>query len=230
MPAEAPPLLLFDIDGTLMRKSGPHHRQVLVDAVRAVTGLSTSTDQIPVQGMLDRDIITWMLRDAGATQARIKLAMPAIVEKAQRLYARRCPDLRAKVCPGVRVALNRIARRSIRAGLVTGNLTRIGWTKLERAGIKHHFGFGAFAEQGRNRASLVRMAIATARSHGWITRNSPIALFGDHENDILAAKANRIRSVAVATGLSNAAQLGALEPDFLLEDMRELPLDRILSE
>lgn len=229
MPADAPPLLLFDIDGTLMRKSGPHHREVLVDAVRAVTGLRTSTEQIPVQGMLDRDIITWMLRDAGAPAARIKTAMPAIVEKAQRLYARRCPDLRSKVCPGVRMALHRIAQRSIRNGLVTGNLSRIGWTKLDRAGIKHHFGFGAFAEQGRDRASLVRIAIAKARENGWITKHSPIALFGDHENDILAAKANRIRSVAVATGMSSAAELGALAPDFLLEDMRALPLDRILS-
>lgn len=229
MPAEAPPLLLFDIDGTLMRKSGPHHREVLVDAVRAVTGLPTSTDQIPVQGMLDRDIIAWMLRDAGATPARIKTAMPAIVEKAQRLYTRRCPDLRSKVCPGVRMALHRMTRRSIRKGLVTGNLSRIGWTKVERAGIGHHFGFGAFAEQGRDRATLVRLAIARARENGWITRHSPIALFGDHENDILAAKANGIRSVAVATGMSTAAELGALSPDFLLEDMRALPLDRILS-
>lgn len=229
MPADAPPLLLFDIDGTLMRKSGPHHREVLVDAVRSVTGLLTSTEQIPVQGMLDRDIIAWMLRDAGATAPRIKTAMPAIVEKAQRLYARRCPDLRSKVCPGVRVALNRIARRSIRKGLVTGNLTRIGWTKVDRADIGHHFVFGAFAEEGRDRASLVKLAVGRARQNGWITKHSVVALFGDHENDILAAKANRIRSVAVATGMSSAAELGALAPDFLLEDMRALPLDRILA-
>ena len=230
MPADAPPLLLFDIDGTLVRKSGPHHREVLIDAVRAVTGLLTSTDQIPVQGMLDRDIIAWMLRDVGASATRIKAAMPAIVEKAQRLYMRRCPDLRSKVCPGVRMALHRMTRRSIRKGLVTGNLSQIGWTKVDRADLGHHFVFGAFAEQGRDRAALVRIAIAQARENGWITRRSPIALFGDHENDILAAKANRIRSVAVATGLSSAAQLAALEPDFLLEDMRALPLDRILSE
>jgi len=187
MAADDPPLLLFDIDGTLMRKSGPHHREVLVEATRSVTGLLTTTEQIPVQGMLDRDIIAWMLRDAGASASRIKTAMPEIVEKAQRLYTRRCPDLRSKVCPGVRMALHRMTRRSIRKGLVTGNLTRIGWKKVDRAGIGHHFVFGAFAEEGHNRAALVRIAIARARSNGWITRHSPIALFGDHENDILAA-------------------------------------------
>jgi len=34
----APALVLFDIDGTLVRRAGPHHRQALVDAVHRVTG------------------------------------------------------------------------------------------------------------------------------------------------------------------------------------------------
>src|ERR1017187_2890385 len=50
----APALVLFDIDGTLVRRAGPHHRQALIDAVRRVTGLETTTDRIPVHGMLDQ--------------------------------------------------------------------------------------------------------------------------------------------------------------------------------
>ena len=230
MPAGAPPLLLFDIDGTLMRKSGPHHRQVLVDAVKLVTGLDSTTDHIPVQGMLDRDILAWMLRDAGANKSLIKQAMPAVVEHAQNLYSECCPDLRRKVCPGVRSLLQQIARRKIKTGLVTGNLSVIGWKKVERAGIKDHFSFGAFAEQGKDRATLAARAIAHARRNKWIDKHSTIVLFGDHENDILAAKANGIRSVAVATGLSRPAALSKLRPDFLLTDLRDCPLEEILSE
>lgn len=224
-----PPLLLFDIDGTLLRKAGPHHRQVLVDAVEFVTGLKTTTEHIPVQGMLDRDILAWMLRDAGATANSIKTAMPHLVQHAQALYIERCPGLRNKVCPGVRQLLKRITRANIRTGLVTGNLSAIGWTKVERAGIKDHFTFGAFAEQGKDRITLAARAIAHARRNQWITTHSPIALFGDHENDILAAKANGIRSVAVATGISQPAALSQLEPDFLLADLRNCPLEEILS-
>lgn len=228
-PFPAPPLLLFDIDGTLMRKSGPHHRQVLVEAVRLVTGLETATEQIPVQGMLDRDILAWMMRDAGASPSRIRRAMPQVVQHAQRLYAERCPDLRRKVCPGVRGFLHRIARRGLRAGLVTGNLSVIGWTKVDRAGLKDHFTFGAFAEQGKTRAALAARAIAHARRNRWITASSPIVLFGDHENDILAAKANGIRCVSVATGMSSAEALSQLSPDFLLADLRKCSLKSILS-
>lgn len=225
----APPLLLFDIDGTLVRKSGPHHRQALVEAVRAVTGLSSSTDQIPVQGMLDRDILAWMLRDAGASASRIRKAMPAIVGRAQEIYRSACPDLSRKVCPGVRPLLREVTRRGYRAALVTGNLSEIGWTKVERAGLRQHFSFGAFAEQGPTRAALAARAIAYARRQKWITDSSRIVLFGDHENDIVAAKANAIRSVAVATGISAAGALARLEPDFLLADLRACRLEEILS-
>ena len=58
-------LVLFDIDGTLVRRAGPHHREALVHGIRRVTGLETTTDGIPVQGMLDPDILTLMMRQAG---------------------------------------------------------------------------------------------------------------------------------------------------------------------
>ena len=73
----APALALFDIDGTLIRRAGPHHRQALVEAIRRVTGLATTTDGIPLYGMLDPDIIREMLRQAGAaaraTPCRVRL-------------------------------------------------------------------------------------------------------------------------------------------------------------
>ena len=62
------PLVLFDIDGTLLRRAGPHHREALVAAVRRATGIETTTEGVPVQGMLDRDIVAAMLESAGASQ------------------------------------------------------------------------------------------------------------------------------------------------------------------
>src|SRR5580698_11077107 len=103
-------LVLFDIDGTLLRKSGPHHREALVEAVRRTTGLETTTDNVPVVGMLDGDILTQMLTNAGVSRALIQRKMPEIIERAQRIYLRRCPDLRRKVCPGARMLLYKLSR------------------------------------------------------------------------------------------------------------------------
>jgi phosphoglycolate phosphatase len=227
MPARA--LILFDIDGTLVRKAGPHHREALVEAVRKATGLETTTEGIPVQGMLDRDILTVMLRSAGASPGFIRNHMPGVVEHAQKIYVRTCPDLRKAVCPGVRMLLSRLKRRNIPVGLVTGNLTRIGWMKMQRAGLKNYLRFGAFAELARDRAGLVKIALQEARRQGWIDKTTPISLVGDHPNDIQAAKANRVRSIAVATGVVGAEELATHSPDVLVPDLSKITLETLIG-
>lgn len=225
----APAVVLFDIDGTLMRRIGPYHREVLVGAVRRVSGLETTTDGIPVQGMLDPDILSRMMRAAGARPAQIRAWMPAIVEAAQDLFVERCPSLERKLCPGVRTLLRSLARSGIPAGLVTGNLSRIGWTKIERAGLRPYFQFGAFSEQGPTRAALARLALREARKAGWIGRRTRLWLIGDHPNDVLAARANRIGAIAVATGLSSREELAGASPDLLLDDLRQLEPETLVA-
>jgi phosphoglycolate phosphatase len=217
-------LVLFDIDGTLVRRAGPHHRQALVYAVRRVTGLETTTEGIPVQGMLDPDILTIMMRTAGAGRAAIRTALPEILRAAERYYRRVCPVLAEKHCPGVEPVLCRLTRRGTLLGLVTGNLTGIGWRKLERAGLRQYFRFGAFGEMARTRGGLARMAIREARRQGWTGRGAPVSLIGDAPADILAARQNGIRAIAVQTGITPVEELEALHPDVLLRDLRGLRL------
>lgn len=222
-------LVLFDIDGTLVRRAGPQHRQALVDAVRRVTGRETTTDHIPVHGMLDPDILTRMMQDAGASAPEIRRAMPEIIKRAQQIYVRSVPNLARKTCPGVRTLLGRLERDGVLLGLVTGNLTRIGWKKLERAGLKARFRFGLFGEMAKDRGGLARLAIREARTRGWIEAATPIALVGDAPSDIQAAKQNSIRAIAVYTGISTRDELLAYAPDILLEDLRGLKPDMIYS-
>jgi phosphoglycolate phosphatase-like HAD superfamily hydrolase len=150
--------------------------------------------------------------------------MPEIAAEAERYYLRVCPALHDKHCPGVEKTLEKLAVRGILLGLVTGNLTRIGWRKLERAGLRRYFRFGAFGEMAKTRAGLAKLAIKQARSEGWIDRNAPISLIGDAESDVVAARKNGIRSIAVLTGITPLDELEALAPDFLLRDLRALRL------
>ncbi len=216
------PLVLFDIDGTLLRRAGPHHREALVHAVRRVTGLETTTEGVPVQGMLDPVILGVMMERAGASRRLIRSSLPAIYRSASAYYQRHVPDLRGKTCPGVRDALGRLMRRGAVMGLVTGNLTRIGWRKLRQAGLDRYFSFGAFGEMAPTRAGLVKLAVREARERGWIGRLNPVSLVGDAPADVLAARANGVRAIAVYTGLSPATELQVHLPDILLEDLRRL--------
>ena len=221
-------MVLFDIDGTLIRRSGPHHRQALVEAIWRTVSVETTTEGVPVAGMLDRDILATMMTRAGMKPGAIREAMPVVIKHAQSIYVRSSPNLARKVCPGVRRMLGRLHRRGAVIGLVTGNLTRIGWRKMERAGLRPYFRFGAFAELANDRAGLVRFAIRHARREGWISRNSPISLIGDHPNDIRAAKANGIRAIAVGTGLTAVEELQSHSPDILVPDLRSLALEMLL--
>jgi phosphoglycolate phosphatase len=222
-------LVLFDIDGTLVRRAGPHHREALAYGVRRVTGLETTTDGIPVQGMLDPDILKIMMRRAGVRAGEIRQAMPEILPAAERYYLRVCPVLHDRHCPGVAPLLERLTRRGILLGLVTGNLTRIGWRKLARAGIGHYFRFGAFGEMAATRTGLARLAVRQARREGWVARGAPVSLIGDSPADVIAAHGSGSRAIAVATGLTPAAQLAAGGPDFLLRNLRDLRL-RMVEE
>jgi phosphoglycolate phosphatase-like HAD superfamily hydrolase len=180
--------------------------------------------------MLDPVILNRMLRNAGAGPTIIRRDLPAIQAAAERYYLKVCPVLRNRHCPGVETLLERLVRRGVLLGLVTGNLTRIGWRKLERAGLRRYFRFGAFGEMAATRAGLVKLALREARALGWNPRAALASVIGDAPADVIAARANRIRSIAVMTGITPVEELTAENPDVLLPNLRHLRLSMVERE
>lgn len=222
--------MLFDIDGTLISKSGPQHREALEHAVSRVFGVRASLDGISTHGMLDTDLVTTMAQNAGVPPSETGDAMLTVTRRAESYYLRRNPgSLTGRVCPGARAILRRLERRGVPLLLVTGNFPRIGWKKLELAGLREFFLAGAFAGMSSTRAGLARLAMQKARSEGWAQAESHVALVGDSPNDIEAAHANGIRSVAVCTGINSGEELQAYEPHVLVESLRQLTLGVLLA-
>lgn len=219
-PADA--LALFDIDGTLLRRSGPAHRLALERAVERACGVAVSLDGIPVAGMLDRDILMALFGRAGMTTAAARRRAPEACRIAQNIYAQTCPGLARKVCPGVRTLLRSLQRHRIPCGLVTGNIERIAWTKMRRAGLEQFFSTGAFSGDGPTRAALLRLAVSRARKAGLIGRGAQVVYVGDHPNDVSAAREAGIRIVAVGTGVVSGEELLGCAPDRYVADLRGL--------
>ncbi len=220
----APDLVLFDIDGTLVRKTGLWHRQSLCEAIRRVFGVEGTTEGIPVHGMLDPDILTLMLRAVGADDREIAASMPELVRAAEDFYLEHTPELPNCHCPGVPELLDALAAQGTALALVTGNVTRIGWRKLERAGLGGRFPYGAFGEMATTRGGLAKLAIERARAENRIAPDARISLIGDAPQDVRAAKENGIQSIAVRTGVTPPGHLEACEPDHLLDDLTHLDL------
>ncbi len=215
-------LVLFDIDGTLIRGAGRHHKDALIAGIRQVTGVETSMEGIATAGTLDRDLIALMLGRTGWSVDDISHRLTEIATACHTSYRENCPaDLRDRVCPGLPGILDELKSRGAILGVVSGNLREIGRRKLELAGLWHYFSIDAFSEDGHTRADLAREAALRAslgERNGSFRR---ISLVGDHQNDVAAAKANGFQSVAVATGISSAEELAAVSPDVLLRDLTE---------
>jgi phosphoglycolate phosphatase-like HAD superfamily hydrolase len=219
-------LVLFDIDGTLLRGAGSHHKDALIEGIRRVKGVSCSFEGVDTSGQLDGNLIRTLLASSDLSQRDLR----RIMHEAQICYEQSCTvDLRSKVLPGVVGALDELQRRQIPMALVTGNLTAIAWRKLELAGLREYFSFGAFAEQGRTRARLAQVAAKQARRSGLVKPGCVVSLIGDHANDIAAAKANGFQAIAVATGMMPLEELRLHAPDVLLKDLTQLPLDSLFA-
>ena len=212
-------LVLFDIDGTLLRGAPPHHREALIEGLRKATGREATFSGIDTSGQLDRDLIARLLGEVPAS-------LDEITDHCQQAYLANCnTDLTPFVCSGVREVLAALQTGGAALGLVTGNLSKIGWRKMELAGLAGFFSVGAFSEDGLTRAELAQVA---ARRACVALADSRISLVGDHRNDIQAAKANGFQAVAVASGTTSFGELRLLEPDILVESLADLDVSRLL--
>jgi len=122
--------------------------------------------------------------------------------------------------PELLEALSRIPR--IGLGLATGNLEDGAYIKLRRAGLGSYFSFGGFGSDSENRTEVVLAAIRRAGEH--LKEEVPldtVYVIGDTPRDIVHAKEAGVRTVAVATGSSDAEELSRYDPDYLFKDLSQ---------
>lgn len=208
-----------------MRGAGAHHKEALLEGVRRVTGHEASFEGIDTAGKLDMDLIRALLREPAETPL-----IQQIARETQAAYLANCShDLRPFVCRGARELIEELTKRGAALGLVTGNLSAIGWRKMQLAGLKEFFHTGAFSEDGVTRAEIAKLATLRARRGKHAAHDCRIVLIGDHRNDIEAARANGILSVAVASGPMPAEELRAHSPDIFVESLTNLNIDAFFS-
>jgi phosphoglycolate phosphatase len=216
-------LFLFDIDGTLLRRMPPAHRQALCDAVRTVFGVRIAPDEVGLTaGMTDTAIARRMLLGASVPEREIAAGLPKVFASAAEAYQRHVPDdLTAYHTPHARWALDWLRERGAALGLVTGNIERIAWIKLAAARMDRYFACGAFGDEAEAREALPPLALARAReTFGRDFAPSETWIVGDTPADISCGAAHGLRTIAVATGPAHALDdLRDCAPDHLFADL-----------
>lgn len=216
-------LILFDIDGTLIRSSGAG-RAAMAYAMQELFGTAGSLESYPFAGKTDSRIIRDLLGEAGIPQSEIESKLESLydlmAQKGRTLFVE--DGIRA--CPGVPELLSALkASGNVLLGLLTGNVIQTAPLKLAAAGIDPgDFLVGAYGSDASDRNELPEIAWDRAvqvTGHGF--DGGKTVIVGDTPADIVCAKASGSTSVAVATGHHSTEDLRDLEPDFLFESLRD---------
>lgn len=214
-------LVLFDIDGTLIRTAGAGVRG-LNDAFERLHGRRGALQGVPVSGRTDRAILSEVFSrwNEELTDAVVAPLRDCYFEALEReLQAAAGPGF--GVLPGVHEALDALERDPAFAlGLLTGNFERGAAIKLAHFDLWRRFRFGAFGDEHTDRRALVPVAVERARAVG--IDASHVVVIGDTPLDVDCAHAHGARAVAVATGEYSLDDLAATGADIVVDTLETL--------
>jgi len=215
---------LFDIDGTLLRSRDRTHFNAFASSVLDVTGLKISLTGVVLHGGTDTAILREAFALAGIPDAAWEPHLPEILEAMRQTVEAGRGNLDMWTMPGVEETLRHLAGRGALLGLATGNLEKIGWTKVEEVGLRQWFSFGGFSDRFEVRSEMIADAAMQARDLLGTGRSAAasICVVGDTPRDIEAARANHLAVIAVATGNYSFEELAELEPDVCASSLTAL--------
>ncbi len=213
---------LFDIDGTLLHCSDAVHYFAFCDALQRLTGRALTLDGVTAHGNTDVGILRDALALAGVPEAQWRPRLPEVRERMCRFVEAHTDELCAAALPQVSEVLEHLRVRGATLGIATGNLRAIGELKLKRAGLLDFFEVGGWSDLFEHRADVFRGALELMRAA--TSASAAICVVGDTPADVLAAQANGLPVIAIATGIYSREQLLAEEPELCLESFAELRL------
>jgi phosphoglycolate phosphatase-like HAD superfamily hydrolase len=215
-------LVLFDIDGTLIRTGGAGV-EAFARAFAEVFGVRGGVERIRFAGRTDVSLVREMMRLSGVpeTAPNFDRFFEAYVTHLRELM-RGC---RGEVCPGVVefIAQLRALTPPPLIGLLTGNIRAGAEIKLRHFQLWDLFHVGAFADDHEDRNQIAVVARERgSRALREPLRGEQILVVGDTVHDIRCARAIGARVLAVATGGDSMAELQRHQPDWLVRDLREV--------
>lgn len=214
------PIILFDIDGTLVRTGGAG-KAAMESALAEAFGVKELRDEVPYSGRTDVAIGRDLLRVHGIEPT------PENQRKLRDAYLANLPEsLRTRggtVCPGIPELLAALAGRpGVVLGLLTGNVRLGARVKLSHFGLWDFFACGGFGDGHHDRDDVARAALACVRQHvGRHVDPSEVWVIGDTPLDVSCARAIGANAVAVATGWHPLEELARHEPDFIFNDLSD---------
>jgi phosphoglycolate phosphatase len=224
-------LVLFDIDGTLVRSRPAAHQDALTRALVEVYGIEVGVGENPVQavepwGKTDLQIVREILRGRGLADEQIDARLGELERRATELHsAADEPDLSGEARDRTAAALGRLRDAGHKLALLTGNLEPIARHKMELSGLAEFFppAQGAFGSDSESRQELVPIARRRAGEDGRSYPRDETLLVGDTPLDVAAAHSDGVRCIAVTGRRFDQADLEEAGADAIVDGLDVLP-------
>jgi phosphoglycolate phosphatase len=210
-------LLLFDIDGTLLRTYGAGVRAMRRAAIQTL-GERCGGAHINVGGALDPWIFRQYARHGGYTadaQLHARFRVQYVRLLAEELA---CSERPAERMPGVLELLAQLRTDTpALLGMLTGNYAESAALKLRHVGIDPQwFAPAIWGDAADDRPGLVGVAIARAQ-----VAARDVIVIGDTPKDVDCALRHGARCLAVTTGGHAADELRAAGAFRVVNDLRD---------
>ncbi len=223
-------LVLFDIDGTLIRTGGAGVKafaKVFATEFNAVDGF----ERMKFAGRTDVSLVRefFSFHDIPATADNFNRFFERYVFWLDHMLR----ESTGAICVGVLDFIDKLKLmpQPPVLGLLTGNIRLGAEIKLRRFGLWDTFQIGGFADDNEERNKIA--AVARERGSRLLNhelRDDEVLVIGDTPHDISCARAIRGRVLAVATGAYTSAELKLHTPDWVVENLSEITPDLLVSK
>jgi len=217
-------IVLFDIDGTLLR-SGGVGRIAMERALTTVFG-SPGSSEYRYDGKTDRQIVRDLMRREGFSDEAIDEQMDQLLgEYVSGLKSELASGTRnVLLLEGVRELLDALEQQEkVVIGLLTGNIHEGARAKLTAAGIDpSRFRVNAFGSDHEHRPQLPAVAQQRAKELlGRHVEGNRLVVIGDTPADIQCGEEIGARAIGVATGRYSVEELAEYNPYAVFESLAD---------
>jgi phosphoglycolate phosphatase len=222
-------LVLFDIDGTIIRTGGAGVR-AFERTFTEVFGLPEATKSLQFAGRTDVSLVRECFRLHGVDQReenfrRFFDAYPTFLTEF-------LGQLPGAVLPGIEPFMAELFALADRPaiGLLTGNIRRGAELKLRKFDLWERFEFGAFADDDEDRNCIAAFAKERGeRVVGRPLKGEEIVVIGDTPLDVVCANSIGAKSLAVATGIHSRVILREAKPTWAVDQISQVTVQEVLG-
>lgn len=221
-----PILVLFDIDGTILKVNDGISRNVFQKVICEFFNLKIIEQDFDLDfsGLTDLEILYKFAQIYGLDFEKVLSNQKILFKQIFEEFHSNCRKEHIYVYDNAAEFIVELNEKDwITLGLLTGNFKDCAYYKLELVGLDKYFPFGAFGDENLKRSQLHSLAIE--RANNFVGSNlfscENTIVIGDSVPDILSARENNIRVISVATGRTTFETLATKRPDLLIHNFSE---------